>query len=173
MLEALVTYFYCMDLMDITGWFTLLSMAFVVLWRAYAFRRWFRVGMFGTLAMWLAVTLWITVLHRTPGIVYPLEWIPFHSLRALFATGQREILRTNFMNTALFYPAGLLAAALLPKRWRYWLTLLIAIFAVFSFGIEYAQYHWVLGRPEMDDVVFNTLGAALGGAMFCFWDKVI
>lgn len=50
-----------MELLDIAGWFVLLSIAFAVLWKVYGSRQCFRVGTLGTLALWFAVTLWITV----------------------------------------------------------------------------------------------------------------
>lgn len=53
-----------MELLDIAGWFVLLSIAFAVLWKVYGSRQCFRVGTLGTLALWFAVTLRITVLCR-------------------------------------------------------------------------------------------------------------
>lgn len=73
-------------------------------------------------------------------------------------------MRTNFMNVALFYPAGLLTASLLSKKWsRSQIILSIAIlFALFSAAIEYVQFLYLLGKPEIDDVIHNTVGAVCG-----------
>ena len=72
------------------------------------------------------------------------NWIgvPFHSYRELFATGVSEIMRTNFMNVALFYPAGLLVASLLPENWSHCRIILSAgiMLALFSLSIEYVQF---------------------------------
>lgn len=64
------------------------------------------------------------------------------------------------MNVVLFYPAGLLLAAVLPKRWRFPVT--AVVFVLFSLSIEIAQHSLFLGRGEIDDVLHNTLGAMLG-----------
>ncbi len=124
------------------------------------------------LVIWVVAALWITVLNRVPGVVYTPELIPFHSYRKLIATGIDEILRANFMNVALFYPAGLLAASLLPECWgRRRLILFVGIlFALFSLGIEYTQFAGALGEPEMDDVIHNTLGSIFGTFPIVFRD---
>lgn len=104
------------------------------------------------------------MLSRTPGAAYAPELIPFHSYRKLFETGNTEIIRSIFMNIVLFYPAGLLTASLLPEQWSYsrkMLTVGIA-FALFSLMIEYAQFIYALGEPEIDDLIHNTLGAVTG-----------
>lgn len=144
--------------------FSLASVLFLLLWERLGRRRWFRRSVAAIVLLWFAVALWTTVLGRTPGVVYAPETVPFHSYRKMLATGNVEILRSNFMNVSLFWPAGLLTAALLPEhrvRWR--LLLQVAVpFALLSLGIEFAQFHWVLGEPEFDDVLHNTLGAVLG-----------
>ena len=86
--------------------------------------------------------------------------IPFHSYREMVATGNREILRSSFMNVVLFYPGGLFLAAILPKRWRIPVT--AVVFCLFSLSIEIMQHSLFLGRGEIDDVLHNTLGAVCG-----------
>ena len=72
------------------------------------------------------------------------------------------------MNVALFYPAGLLAASLLPKKWSGWCRCLLVVFVLtaMSAGIEFLQYRYALGRCEIDDVIHNALGALLGSLAF-------
>ncbi|KTR96588.1 hypothetical protein NS220_01445 [Microbacterium testaceum] len=63
------------------------------------------------------------------------------------------------MNIALFVPLGLAVAALLPLRFAP-LTVLFA--AAVSLAVETAQ-SLIPGRvPDADDVLHNTLGAAVG-----------
>lgn len=104
------------------------------------------------------------MLSRTPGAAYSPELIPFHSYRKLFETGVAEILRTNFMNLVLFYPAGVLTASLLPENWsRIPKLLSVGIaFSLFSMVIEYVQFSYSLGEPEIDDVIHNMLGSVIG-----------
>ena len=68
------------------------------------------------------------------------------------------------MNAVLFYPAGLLATALLPEKWPGWCrcVLVVLLLGALSVGIEYAQYFWRLGRVEIDDVIHNAAGALAG-----------
>lgn len=90
--------------------------------------------------------------------------IPFVSYYAAFQTGNRELYRTNFMNTVRFNPAGLLGCEVLPKRWKYcWREALIAVlFSLVNVGIEYVQYHFSMGLVEADDVIHSTFGTLLG-----------
>lgn len=144
--------------------FFLLSLVYLCALQRFARCRWFRPGICIALMVWFAAALWITTFSRSPGSGAAPELIPFHSYRKLLAGGSPEIIRTNFMNAALFYPAGLLAASLLPER-RSRCTRLLAVgisFALFSLAIEYGQFHYALGRPEIDDVIHNTLGAVCG-----------
>ena len=113
----------------------------------------------------LAVIAVATLTDRTPGIIpAEPEWIPFHSYRAVIAGENKEILRSNFMNVILFYPAGLFACELLPKNWNLAkrVILVAVLFALVSAGIEFCQYHFALGQAEVDDVIHNALGALIG-----------
>lgn len=64
-------------------------------------------------------------------------------------------------NIALFLPLGMLAAILLgPVRRR--ILKVTAMAAVFSLLIELSQFSFELGRTDIDDLMFNTLGGMLG-----------
>ena len=93
------------------------------------------------LLLWTAAVLWTTLLNRIPGKVGDFQTIPLHSYREMKQTGNREILRSSFMNAALFYPAGLLLTAALPRRKKIPVTLVVM--AAFSLAIEVLQHkHW-------------------------------
>lgn len=63
------------------------------------------------------------------------------------------------LNIALFVPLGMAVAALIPLRWT---PLAILVGAAVSFTVETAQSH-IPGRvPDADDVLWNTLGTAVG-----------
>lgn len=173
-MTTLLTQFYQLPLESIARYFLLLSLIFLFARRRYAHCRWFRWGVWGTLMIWIAATLWITIFNRSPGSAYPPELIPFHSYRKLFATGITEIFRSNFMNAALFYPAGLLTASQLPENWSRIQKILFSafLFALFSFMIEDIQFLYALGEPEIDDVLHNTLGAVCGAIPIAFEEIV-
>lgn len=138
------------------------TLMFLRLNRRLQKRLWWRAGIIALLSLWVFAALWTTILNRRSGTDIALLLVPFHSYREFLDTANLEILRSSFMNVALFYPAGLLLAALLPKQRRAAVT--IAVLAVFSLSIELVQYFQLLGRAEIDDVIHNTLGAVLGAA---------
>lgn len=163
-MTTLLFIFYQLPLELIALCFMILSFVYLLIWKRLRHNCCFRWEICAILILWITATLWVTVFSRSPRSVYPPEYIPFHSYRKLFASGITEIFRSNFMNIALFYPGGLLAASLLPEKWprrQKVLTVLLS-FALFSVMIEHAQFRYALGESEIDDVIHNTLGAFIG-----------
>ena len=142
---------------------------------AYAYRkiqtRWWSKPVIGLLLIaYIAVILFITLFVRsvhaeplTPSL------IPFDSYRKVLNGENRELLRSCFMNVVLFYPVGLLTVILLPQKWHPVIRIVLIgfIFTLMSAGIEYAQYAYALGQPEVDDVIHNVLGTMIGGGFGC------
>lgn len=165
MLQTFFLWFYCLSMADAVLLLIVASAIYLILRQWLGEKRvWRRVIALLFLA-WLAVIAVATLTDRTPGLIpTEPELIPFHSYRAVMAGENKEILRSNFMNVVLFYPAGLLACELLPKSWsRAKRIILVAVlFALVSAGIEFCQYHFALGQAEVDDVIHNALGALIG-----------
>lgn len=136
------------------------TIVFLEIRKRFCARPWFRWGCGGLLVLWVYVLLYLTVLHRTPGSCTEWYVIPLRFLWEMHVTGNTELVRTMFMNAALFYPPGLLMAALLPRK-RALPIICCTAFAV-SAAVEVTQFLMAFGRAEMDDVFFNTLGAFLG-----------
>ncbi|REJ06737.1 VanZ family protein [Microbacterium bovistercoris] len=66
------------------------------------------------------------------------------------------------LNALLFVPLGAALALLLSRRW--WILAPLIAFAL-SFGVELMQNR-IPGRvPDMDDVLWNTVGAVVGAAL--------
>lgn len=165
MLQAFFLWFYCLSITDAVLLVIVVSAGYLILRQWLENKRlWWPVIALLFLA-WLAVIAVATLADRTPGLI-PMEseLIPFHSYRAVMAGENKEILRSNFMNVVLFYPAGLFACELLPKSWSLAkrVILVAALFALVSAGIEFCQYHFALGQAEVDDVIHNVLGALIG-----------
>lgn len=76
------------------------------------------------------------------------------------------------MNIAFFYPFGFLLSGLdapfLQKR--KWLIIIFAL--TFSLCIEALQYLFHLGYAEVDDMIHNTFGSAIGIVSFFLLDKL-
>ena len=122
---------------------------------------------FGTI---LAI-VYTTLLKRTVGN-YQLELRPFYTF--VMAQSQIEYYRTFFMNALLFVPLGLSMPYVLSKNSRKWPVFVTVVFAfILSVGIEFLQYYYQLGRCETDDVIANTLGAAVGTLSYCFYVKIL
>jgi len=156
--------FYCMDMADIVWMSVPATAIFLMVYGRYQTKRWMNCVVGMILLCWIAVVLYATVGNRSADPVREINLIPFHSYREVWAGGNPELYRSNFMNAALFYPTGLLGASLLPKKWPGWCRglLTVAAFAAMSAGIEYVQWRYTLGLCEIDDVIHNTAGALAG-----------
>lgn len=141
----------------------------VVVWAAgrYLFRNkyWWKIGNIVGLAISVYGILLFTVLHRGTESLEPAILIPFHSF--IEAQVQPEIFREMLMNVFLFVPFGLTAPNVLPGLKRFQPVIIAVIFAfILSIVIEFTQYYFHLGRSEVDDVIMNTLGAAIGASSY-------
>ncbi len=126
--------------------------------------------------LWLLcvfVIVYTALLTRTPGHYEPIL-TPFYSFVA--ARTQPEWYRTVLMNVYVFVPFGIALSAALGKTLPLCLCMLITVLLGFALSttVEYTQYFQHLGVPEVDDVIFNTLGT-FGGACQClcalFWSR--
>ena len=110
----------------------------------------------------VAAILYMTVLARGEDPQVPVL-LPFHSF--MEAKIQPELYRSMLMNIFLFEPIGLSLPNILPKKAHP--VAATVVFALFlSIGIEVSQFYFHLGRCETDDVIMNTLGAAIGAAAY-------
>ena len=158
-------WFYCLPISGAVLLMVLATVVFLFLRERFENTPYWKVGVPVLFICWISVIFLGTLGHRTEnGNTLEPILMPFASYYAALNGGSREIYRTNFMNIVLFYPAGLLGCAVLPKRWSKVrkVMLLTGLFALLSTGIEYSQYRFGLGLAEVDDVIHNTLGALLG-----------
>lgn len=164
MIEKLLHWFYCLDLGEAALVVLAGTATFCLIDRKLEHLRRWRCSVCGVLLVLLAAMLYATLGNRSGGEDIAHVFTPFQSYREAGITGNVEIYRSNFMNVVLFYPAGLLAASLLPRRWPGWCRciLVVLVLAAMSAGIEFLQYRFCLGRCEIDDLIHNTAGALLG-----------
>jgi len=112
------------------------------------------------LCLFAAVILYKT-LFRAVGDSREIILQPFYSFE--MAKIEPEIYRAMIMNVFLFTPLGLFLPYVFNKK-NIVLSVLSAM--VLSICIETIQYIFILGMAEMDDVIFNTLGATLGSLSY-------
>ena len=94
-----------------------------------------------------------SVIFRTIGETRQYDFHPFWSY------DRPELLVENIMNVVVFIPVGLLlGSAFKQKTW--WKALLIG--CSISITIEALQFWFMKGFSEVDDVMHNTLGCAIG-----------
>jgi len=111
----------------------------------------------------LAAILYVTIFSRSPTVA-ELHLIPFSAFER--AKRQPEVYRSMLMNVFLFLPLGLSLPFVLRggAGKRILLTALVG-FAL-SLSIETVQFAFSLGMVEADDVLCNTVGAALGACAY-------
>lgn len=132
-----------------------------------------RIIFFVSFFIYVGLMIYTTLIDRESS---PREWgyclIPFNSYYRFF-NGNRDILQQSIMNVAFFYPFGFLLSCLDYKtlKKRKWIIVLLAF--LFTVCIEACQYKFSLGYAEIDDVIHNTLGAAIGVFAYKYLEKLV
>lgn len=119
--------------------------------------------------IYFIVLLLLTVVLRDKCDTTSVCMIPFF----IFTLAEKgnTVYRSVLLNVLMFIPFGLLLPDIVKKkRFQYIITVLIAIFT--SIGIEIFQYIFRVGRTEIDDVIFNTIGVFIGCGIFKFVVKI-
>ena len=163
----MLTWFYCLDIIDAVLLVAVASMVFLGLKVVWSERWLWRPAVCCLTVVWLLVIGYVTLANRGPEAQTGVWLVPFYSYYLAFSGINEELLRSCFMNVVLFYPAGLLAGAIwLPERkvWKRILFLAVVGCGV-SVSVEVLQYFRQLGLMEVDDVIHNTLGMAIGAAV--------
>lgn len=107
--------------------------------------------------------IYVTMWHRTSG-TRSIEWIPFITFAK--AKIQPEYYRTMLMNVFLFYPFGLTFPFVISDRTKYVFLKSTLTACALSIIIETLQFVLCVGYSEMDDIIMNTIGAAIGGVAY-------
>lgn len=102
-----------------------------------------------------------TVIFRTYSEERGFNLSPFWSYEAI-RNGNEVLLPQNIMNVIVFIPIGILLFLLFTKG-KWWKT--IGLGCIISISIEVLQYIFKRGFGEVDDVIHNTLGCAIGWIM--------
>lgn len=173
-LQSLFLNFYCMDIPDILWLMLFATVGFLEIYRRYG-KKWWSKWPAAAGLLCVIVVVFVATIGDRSGENLQINLTPFHSYREVLVGGNPEIYRSNFMNVVLFYPAGLLATALLPEKWPGWCRCVpvVLLLGFLSAGIEYVQYTYALGRCEIDDVIHNTLGALAGSLAVLLMPSVL
>jgi glycopeptide antibiotics resistance protein len=125
------------------------------------------------LAAWVLGGLLFTLqpAHPAPGQLVEHNLIPLQTIAIWVANPDSGFwIRQMLGNLALLLPVGLLGPIALPWMGRWWRVLLAAF--TLSLAIEVAQL-WIPDRAfDVDDLLLNVLGAAVGYVIFVVLRRV-
>lgn len=112
------------------------------------------------LSVCLVFLLGGTLLNRSIGEEYLIEFIPFWSYYQIFTLQDKPLAWQILYNVLVFIPWGILLPEIFKvmRRFRF----VVASAAGLSFVIELVQLIFRLGLFEFDDIFHNTLGAFIG-----------
>ncbi len=113
------------------------------------------------------VIVFFTVSNRTIRAEHPYRLILF----AHYFTSQSGI-EALWLNAFFFLPLGLSLPYILLEKIKHKVLVTIIIAFTFSTMIEAIQYIFALGLCETDDVIMNTLGAAIGTVSYIVCTKL-
>ena len=99
-----------------------------------------------------------TIIFRPGNYEDAYDFTPFWSYKAIL-DGDSFLLAENMMNVVIFIPVGLLIGMGFPM-WKWWKA--IGLGCLISMSIELMQFTFRRGFCELDDVIHNTLGCAIG-----------
>lgn len=143
---------------------------FYWLWKIYRLRRHrphLRLRILFAFAAYLLAVLYITVFMRKGGSDDRVQMELFGWAEAGYSEGFRHV----FQNVALFIPVGLLYA-LLPKEGKKVFVSGASFGLLLSVLIETLQLLFRFGICDIDDILSNFLGAAIGAAAVAIWNRI-
>ena len=123
-------------------------------------------------AVYLAFILWKTLLCREPGPEYQLKLEPFWSWKKLFDENSPQLTQV-LLNIALFIPFGGMLYTVLTGNQKKRLLLTIVCGFLLSSFIELSQLIFKLGLCELDDVLDNTMGTAIGAVLVYYFLRIM
>ncbi len=160
----MLVWFYCLPVIDVILLVGFASFVFLICKKRWEKEKLWCSMISALTVLWLFLIFYATLGNRSVELQNGVHMIPLYSYYLVIQGAESEILRSAFMNVVLFYPAGLLAGAVGLQRWKAWkrILLLTAAGCCMSILIEVVQYSWQLGLAEVDDIIHNTLGTAIG-----------
>lgn len=111
---------------------------------------------------------------RTLGVPREYNLLPFKTISNYII--YREYVNTNILiiniigNVVAFMPMGFFIPILFRKKRSFWKVILFS--ALISLFVELLQFKLVVGSFDVDDIILNTLGGAIGFVIFNMIYKV-
>ena len=122
-------------------------------------------AVFALLVGYAFVVLGLTNFSREAGsALVAVNLVPLSSWTDGFTEGSVTAFQLIVFNVLMFVPLGVLLPMLSERLRRFYRVVLCAL--AFSLVIEVLQLHYATGIFEVDDLFHNTMGAALGYALW-------
>lgn len=133
-----------------------------------------RILLWVMFSFYISGNMYFTMLSRNPGATQHCELHPLKVYSRLFEIPREDVAATGFaakflygtppivgliLNIFLYYPLGYMLLILFPKLKP---KQIVLIGCLCSIATEAAQYFLKIGWCEIDDVIHNTIGAAIG-----------
>lgn len=135
--------------------------------------RWNRKLAWLVAVVWVAVLVYVAFMIRAPYAVPRIVFEPFHALK-LFLKDMNTapsrglgFLEGAVLNLLIFVPVGYLVPVLWNRVNRLWEVLLLGF--CLSLGVELLQLVTLRGMFDLDDLMNNTIGAAVGWVCYRQW----
>ena len=144
---------YLFSLIEIPWWYFLIAFGIVILLAITT-----KKLTISLLVGYMFLVLAVTVLIRPVGRL-SYELLPFWSYRDYFNGTDTSLMRQIIANVIMFIPIGIFSGNLLN-----WNGIWVGVF--FSTFIELTQLITHRGLFEFDDIFHNTIGTAVGLALF-------
>ena len=123
--------------------------------------------------VWVAALVYVAFVIRVPYTVPRMVFEPFHALKLFLKNMNTAPLRGlgflegAVLNLLMFVPVGYLAPVLWNRVDRLWKVLLFGF--CLSLGVELLQLVTLRGMLDLDDLMNNTIGTAVGWVCYCRW----
>ena len=120
------------------------------------------------MAAYVCCVLFITLFSREMDLIHRIEWIPFWSVYDWIISGS-DYGVSFFLNIALFIPLGYYLAELSGKAGeKNHKGIAVAAIQCFALAliIEVIQFISYRGLSDIDDLISNTLGGAIGATLY-------
>ena len=136
----------------------IVALSVFALWYYYDKKYVFRKLLFVILFDYIVILLGSTIIYRSYSEDVSWSLVPFWTYKAVL-DGEKPLLMEIVLNVIAFIPIGLLAGCTI-KRKR--LVKVLVLGATVSIIIELGQLLLKKGFSELDDVIHNTTGCAIG-----------
>ena len=122
------------------------------------------------LSAYVVVLLYLTIFGRYSHPEYTYQIHIYKSYKHLFEQFDWQSIRQIIINIAMMIPVGFLLPVLIKNKYKYLLTLISALILILF--IESMQLIMQCGTFEVDDVVNNLLGTAIGLMLYKIFSTI-